>query len=141
MGGMLITACDDSTGPSTPSYPNKLIVLENPEGGETFKVGDVVPIKWKFQGENVAIPINSVRIDISWDNGISWGNPTPGLNSLPPSVTQYDWTVPETINDGGDLYNLVGNAQCKIRVIDYSITDDTTTRACQTFSTFKVVAK
>ena len=60
----LSIGCNNSTNP--PKKPCQMIY---PAGGENFKVGDSVRVKWKV---NDLTKIASVQVDLSIDNGKSF---------------------------------------------------------------------
>jgi hypothetical protein len=113
---------DDPAGPAVDS--NALVVLTNPQGGETFKVGQTVQIKWTTPKEDVDFPVDAVDIEFSWNNGQYWK----ALNLA--SITKqdaewgnYPWTIPATISYSGLPVTLAGTTQGLLRVRQYSTSD------------------
>src|SRR4051812_38795834 len=53
-----------------PYHPTNLILM-SPTGGETFKVGDTLNVRWSERGANAG-DINVVDIRLSPDEGRTW---------------------------------------------------------------------
>ena len=71
------------------------VILDYPEGGENFHMGDVVQIQWQ-----VAIYHGPADWDLyfSSNGGVTW---EPIAINLPESQLTYDWTVPNIETDSG----------------------------------------
>jgi len=61
--------------------------VTSPNGGELWRVGDKNIIAWTSCG------VDSITIDYSFDNGISWNNIA---SRVPASNEIYSWTIPNT---------------------------------------------
>jgi hypothetical protein len=81
----LSIGCNNSTNP--PPTPLKTLQIIYPVGGENFKVGDSVRVKWKI---NDLTKISSVQVDLSIDSGKSFPINI-GNGSIPPSITDTIW--------------------------------------------------
>ncbi|HRG58886.1 MAG TPA: YCF48-related protein [Bacteroidia bacterium] len=91
---------DISNFPFTITLSPPSINLISPNGGETFSVGLEAIITWN------SISVNSVSLEYSINNGLSWNTIQ---SNLPASSGSYAWTVP----------NLISNTVL-IRVSDFS---------------------
>lgn len=108
------------SNPEEAPVDNSEIVLLTPQGGETFHVGDSLKVRWKLQG-NASIDIIAVDIELSPDNGKTWG--PLNVSSVYPTDAQwanFSWKIPGTINFRGDTYTLENNSQCLLHVMQYS---------------------
>jgi hypothetical protein len=76
--------------PSDILDPPNSLTLSSPIGGETFYGGSGTSIAWTSTGD-----INSVKLQLSTDNGTSW---IPIEGSLP-NAGDYVWPIPETVSD------------------------------------------
>ncbi|MBI4722043.1 MAG: PQQ-binding-like beta-propeller repeat protein [Candidatus Stahlbacteria bacterium] len=67
------------------------ITLISPNGGESWRGGEVYPVRWRTVGEkNKAI--NSYRLLYSTDGGVTYPNII--ADNIPPTDTMYNWTTP-----------------------------------------------
>jgi hypothetical protein len=94
--------CDNGSGPGQPVKPLEIVA---PKGGESYKVGQTVTVKWKV---NDLINISTVGVRLSIDNGKSYKELAE--HSLTPDTTFFTW-IPDS-----------ASSQCVIKV--YSYTDD-----------------
>jgi hypothetical protein len=99
--GVVIMNCDNGNGPSGVT---KTLEIVAPKGGEGYKVGQTVTVKWKI---NDATKISSVGIKLSLDNGKSYEMLVD--HSIPPETTSVSWTV-----TGDQVSN-----QCIVKVHEY----------------------
>jgi hypothetical protein len=99
------------------------IRLTYPLGGESFKVGDTLPITWTVK-DDPANPVDAVDVMASPDSGKTWAYLRPG-SILPesPSWERVPWIVPESLSVFGNKTGLVGNPGVCIRVEQYSTPD------------------
>jgi len=98
----LSMSCNNSTNP--PPTPPKTLQMIYPAGGENFKVGDSVRVKWKI---NDLTKISSVQVDLSIDSGKSFPINI-GNGSIPSSIADTVW-VPT-----------VASTKCIIKVKSYT---------------------
>lgn len=98
--------CNDVSGP-TPSPAGPIEILQ-PKGGETYKVGEVVTIKWKI---NDLTKVSSIGVEFDSTGLFVSKNVYEELvdHSLPPETTSVSWTV-----KSGQI-----SKRCKIRVYEY----------------------
>ncbi len=137
--GQILIACDNSSGPGEAVDPKAQIIIQYPKGGETFKVGDVVDIKWTTQGEGVT-DVNAVNIEVSPDSGRTWATLLGRSVSLEDDYWgKYPWTVPESVTKLGVSYPMAGNAGLRIKISQY-VTADTNKIAVMK-KPFSVVAR
>ncbi len=82
-----ISDVNDSTfyDQSNSDFSIASVSVQNPNGGEILKIGDVYAIKWSSSS------LSSVDIAFSSDNGASWSNVATGVNA---GTGIYNWTVP-----------------------------------------------
>lgn len=120
--GQFLIGCDDSPA-SPPTDPDAQIVLTSPKGGETFKVGTTVRIKWKLQGKGLD-EVDGVNIEVSPDSGRSWvGLVNRSIGPDDSSWGDFGWPVPASLVHLGKAYALAGNSQLMARVMQYSTGD------------------
>jgi hypothetical protein len=74
-------------GLSVRCVKNGWLLLQSPNGGEIWKVGDIDSSKWTSSN------ITNAKIEFSTDNGTNW---TTIVGSSPASVGYYPWTIPST---------------------------------------------
>lgn len=101
----------------TPSEPTDTVKVLSPKEGESYKVGDVMHIKWQT-AESI---VNDVQLEITVDGGKSY-HPVYADGSIDVNMDawgDYAWTIPPTITDDGQTITLAGKT-CAIRVIEYS---------------------
>ncbi|MFO8109007.1 MAG: S8 family serine peptidase [Thermoplasmata archaeon] len=67
------------------------ITLTSPEGGETWKYGDVENITWEASSGSVPIPGDGVDLFYTLDEGDTWDVIATGL----PAVGTYSWAIPD----------------------------------------------
>jgi len=91
-------------------YPKSILVTA-PNGGESYVSTIHHTIEWTQSN------LYFVKLQFSSNNGATWSTIE---DSIPPSQTTYDWTVP-----------VVTSSQCRIRVVDqlYTSTADTSDAA------------
>lgn len=136
MAGLAMSGCnksDPATGPVTD--PNAPITLTSPKGGETFHVGDTMWVKWTVKDDPVA-PIVSVDLQISADNGKTWGFAKTG--SVPveaPSFGNFPYVVQAT-TVGTPQFSLL-SSNCLFRVRSYTETNKLSVSP----GTFTILAK
>lgn len=120
-GGIFLAGC--GTESDEPSFPEKYIVLTNPKGGETYKVGQKIEVKWKLQGTG-RDAINNVDIDLSNDSGKTWAPISGGsIPDTDPRFGNFPWTIPDTLSRSGLRVDLKGK-DCLMRVQQYSTAID-----------------
>jgi hypothetical protein len=111
-----------ATGPS--AVDSSQIVLLSPKGGETFHVGDSLKVTWKVQGKGLT-DINAVDIELSPDNGKTWGLFL-SVSSIFPQTSQWEnfsWKIPGTFDFLGTTVTLANDSQCLLRVEQYDTSD------------------
>jgi hypothetical protein len=81
------------------------VILDYPQGGETFNWGETVTIQW-----HVYVPHNTLNWDLffSADGGTTW---TPIELDIPVSVLSYQWHVPDTMTTQGMVRVVQDNSQ------------------------------
>jgi hypothetical protein len=98
----------------------QVITLLSPLGGEQFKAGQTVPIKFT----NDTTTLRQIYVDLSVDNGLSYHNVTGNygikIADYGASWGTYNWTIPDSINleTSGRLSTI--STTCRIRVRPYS---------------------
>ena len=80
------------------------VALDNPQGGETFTVGQTVTIQW-----HITIPHNTLNWDLlfSADGGATWEYI---YQDLPAGNTSFQWTVPSTLTTQGRVSVIQDNS-------------------------------
>ena len=123
----LFLGCTDSdSGPVEEACPSdgQEILLTHPKGGETFKIGDTLRVKWKLCNAGTQ-NISSVDPFFSADDGKTWCYmKTNSIGTGDASFGNYAWKIPDSIGLQGEWFQLANNAKCRIRVEQYSTTDD-----------------
>jgi hypothetical protein len=67
--------------------PAVRITVTQPAGGETFRLGDTIHVRWNYKNSR-----GQVYALISVDNGKHFDNIS--INAFPGNVTAYDWQIP-----------------------------------------------
>ena len=101
------------------------VSLQNPKGGETFTVGEMVSIQWK---EEVSHNPNSKwNLYFSADGGSNWEIIE---EEIIKSQTEYDWTVPDFPTQFGEIRVVQDNGPTLGNYYDisgnFTITNNTT---------------
>ena len=124
---LALSACDKSESPSAPVNPNALITLIKPMGGETFKVGDSLRVRWSTKTD-VEDPTTSVDVRFSPDSGATWFFVPWGPNQLTGSLGKdsyywknFAWKITDSLYSQDVLkkVKISGSNKCLIQVRDY----------------------
>ena len=118
-----LSGCTSPT--ASTATDNSEIVLLSPKGGETFHVGDSLKVTWKVQGLGLT-NITAVDVELSPDNGKTWGIYLNSFSSISPNSPQWEnfsWKITNTFDKGGTIINLANDSQCLLRVEQYSTSD------------------
>jgi hypothetical protein len=67
--------------------PSVKITVTRPAGGETFRLGDTIHVRWAYKN-----PRGQVYAQLSVDNGKRFKNIS--VNAFPGNVSSYDWQIP-----------------------------------------------
>jgi len=121
LASLLCLRCSEpeASDPACPSDSTQ-ILLTSPKGGESFRIGDSLRVKWKLCNEGVT-QINAVDLLISPDSGTTWCFMR--VHSLPtgdPSFGNYAWLIPDSVGLQGQWYSLKNNTKCRVRVEQYT---------------------
>jgi hypothetical protein len=121
-----------ATGTPNPTTATSLITLDSPLGGQTYKLGQVMNIKWKAKLDPVD-QVDAVDILYSVDNGASWG----WLNESSIFDTSavwgnYPWKVDSVLIDGQNTSPV--SSTVKIKVEQYSTSNPNKIAISNTFS-------
>jgi hypothetical protein len=117
---LLLGCTETEDDPHTCPSDGQQILLTSPNGGETFKIGDTLRVKWKLCN-NGSQEISSVDPFLSPDDGKTWCYMK--LNSIPvgdASFGNYAWKIPDSIGLQGEWFQLKDNAKCRVKVEQYS---------------------
>jgi hypothetical protein len=82
---------------ASPSPAPLSVTVLSPNGGEAFKLGDKVNLKWKSSGANYCTPMFIYKGDP--EKGI-YGRALVDGDTLRITSDFYDWTIPASITDG-----------------------------------------
>lgn len=90
-----------------------ITVLE-PNGGQTYRVGSSLGIRWETDGH-----VGGVAIEISVDGGKKWFGVFEGTVSVGgPGWTDTTWVIPEKLRDMRDTVSVVSD-NCLLRIKNY----------------------
>ncbi len=128
VGGYQATARFDNVV-VTDSAPLEAITLLEPDGGETYHVGDTMRIRWLADLQR----ISSGLLQISFNDGETYYaiNTDSAIAPSDPAWGDYPWVIPDSIVDGRNMVSTV-SSQCRVMVSDYQITMSDASR--ETFS-------
>lgn len=124
LAGVLCLGCSQPEEENACPGDGTQILLTSPKGGESFKIGDTLRVKWKLCNSGTA-EIDAVDPMISPDNGTTWCYMK--VNSIPagsPSFGNYAWKIPDSVELQGKRFPLKDNANCRVKVEQYSTSDD-----------------
>ena len=119
-----LSGCTSPTTRSSAADSSEIVLL-SPKGGETFHVGDSLKVTWKVQGPGLT-DINAVDVELSPDNGKTWGlylNSFSSIFTNSPQWENFSWKITNTFDKGGTIINLANDSQCLLRVEQYSTSD------------------
>jgi hypothetical protein len=122
--GLLCLRCTQAEDENACPADGTQILLTSPKGGESFKIGDTLRVKWKLCNEG-STQIDAVDPMLSPDGGTTWCYMK--LNSIPAgsaSFGNYAWKIPDSIGLQGEWFQLKNNPKCRIKVEQYSATDE-----------------
>jgi hypothetical protein len=114
-GQCQIGCSSEESAPVTVVETTAQIAVLAPAGGETYKPGDSLTVRWKLQGIGLE-EVNSVNIEISPDSGKTWVTLLTG--SIPkedPHFGTFKWKI-LPMYKGGDY---TANRKVRIRVMQY----------------------
>lgn len=125
LAGLILTRCSEpeADADACPGDGTQ-ILLTAPKGGEAFKVGDSLRVKWKLCNSGPT-EINAVDLLLSPDSGATWCFMR--VSSLPIEDARfgnYAWKIPDSISLQGEWFRLKNNAKCRVRVEQYSTSDE-----------------
>jgi hypothetical protein len=111
-----LAGCDKGANPSSASPVDTTLrlVLLKPAGGETYHVGDSVPLSFEYR--NSSNTVHFVTLWFSPDNGKSWDMPV-FINSIHYTGARKDtvWVIPADTTYGSYVSD-----SAKIKVEDYA---------------------
>lgn len=127
LGGVLasifLAACTKDSGTTPPPASNSLITLTYPVGGEAFKVGQSVSIKWTVTTD-INDPMDEVDPMLSSDGGVTWIFIRSGsIQTTSPSYGNFAWTIPDTLVSPSGKFGLAGKSWM-LRVRSYNFPDN-----------------
>src|SRR3954470_13573445 len=97
LAALLFQSCSQPEEENACPGDGTQILLTSPKGGETFKIGDTLRVKWKLCNTGSA-EINAVDPMISPDGGTTWCFLK--QNSIPAgdaSFGNYAWKIPDSV--------------------------------------------
>ncbi len=99
-------------------FSTRLIRIDSPNGGETFRVGDTITVQWSVRSPEV----RAVDISFSPNDGESWTilNSDESISIDSPEWNNYTWVIPRSI--GG--HDIGGSSACLMRVGEYEAISD-----------------
>ena len=117
--GAGLTGCQgEETGPGDDAK----ITLTSPLGGESFKVGDTLWIKWTVKDD--PDPVDAVDPMYSPDNGQSWKTLSQSIGPTYRNWGNFGWKIPDSLVIGATTHKLAGNTKGLIRVEQYSTQEE-----------------
>ncbi|MBD3243433.1 MAG: hypothetical protein GF331_22780 [Chitinivibrionales bacterium] len=102
-------------------FAQQPITVLEPNGGETYAVGDTMHIRWEA---DQSTPL--VMLEMSVDAGETWyGVYTAGMSVTSDDWGDYAWVISDSLTDVNDAVSTV-SADCMIRVRNYvdQVTND-----------------
>lgn len=124
LAGLLCLRCSQAEDENACPGDSTQILLMAPKGGESFQIGDSLRVKWKLCNSGY-VDINAVDPMLSPDDGITWCFMK--QNSIPVGSAgfgNYAWKIPDSIGLQGEWFQLKRNAKCRIKVEQYSTSDE-----------------
>jgi hypothetical protein len=114
LAAFAFTACDST---DSPPASTGLITLTSPKGGETFKVGETVHIKWTVKVDDKAP--NAVDPQVSLDTGKTWLNLRQSIPDNSAMWGDFPWLVDSVKHTSLQKIPLAGK-KVLLRVEQYS---------------------
>lgn len=106
-------------------YEGRLIKVDSPNGGESYRVGDTLWTKWSVK-EFAQDPLDAIDVQLSPDDGHTWVYLVTGsIRPASPRWGNLDWVIRDSVYSlsTGEGFALAGNPNCRIRVRQYSTAD------------------
>jgi hypothetical protein len=104
---IMVIGCDPESSVGVP--PIKPLVIVQPKGHETYKVGETKRIEWRI---NDKTQVASVLIELSLNGGRTFPITLGGNSSFPIDSTKYDWPIDASfVSDS-----------CVVKVCEYNTT-------------------
>jgi hypothetical protein len=116
---LLCLRCSEPDNDACPD-DGKQIQLISPKGGESFRVGDSLRVKWRLCNAGVSA-IDAVDPMLSPDSGKTWCFMK--VNSIPrgdKTFGNYAWKIPDSIQFQGQWFPLTNNSKCRVKVEQYT---------------------
>ncbi|MBW8888920.1 MAG: hypothetical protein JF616_14290 [Fibrobacteres bacterium] len=120
LAGFLCSKCTQPEEENVCPSDSTEILLTYPKGGESFKIGDTLRVKWKLCNYGPS-EITAVDPLFSPDSGKTWCFLQ--QNSIPvgsASFGNYAWKIPDSIGLQGVFFQLKNNPKCRFRVEQYT---------------------
>jgi hypothetical protein len=124
LASLLCLRCSEPDNTDACPDDGKQILLTSPKGGESFRVGDSLRVKWKLCNAGVS-EIDAVDPILSPDSGKTWCFMK--VNSIPrgdKTFGNYAWKIPDSIQFQGQWFPLKNNSKCRVKVEQYSPLSD-----------------
>jgi hypothetical protein len=114
---LLITACNNPVSPGNSTA--SAITLISPNGGETFKIGDSLHIKWRVNPDSIGQMLFSITFDAG--RSYTYINDMETIHSGNGRDTLISWKIPDSLYRLGIAEGTPTpvSSQCKVRVSDY----------------------
>lgn len=113
----LVAACGDDSATSPANEPAPIagddVTVLSPNGGETFKAGDSITVKWKNSEDSLVSAKITIQCGTGSEYALYGSSVTPDMSSWQNMKAK----IPETLS-----------GSCKITIMDYQMTwnNDTT---------------
>ncbi len=123
---------------SCPMPEGRHLQIASPNGGETFRVGDIVQVAFCVdpKASNLEYIAETVSLSLSVDGGTNWGGISPLQLGSPNSRS---WLVPETITIGSEEISTLSK-DCLVRVVIYDSEGDPSVDFDTSDKTFSIIA-
>lgn len=118
---VLLAGCGDEAtnapAPTAAPQGNNGITVLSPNGGESFRVGSMLPISWS--STNADFTSANITIDCGLKDWYSLAT-----KSIDPSVRDTAFTIPDSVYSASQrkLIAFPAGSGCKLKISDYTIT-------------------
>jgi hypothetical protein len=118
---LFFSACDKSTEENAmEAGPMPALTLISPNGGENYKIGDTILVKWKANPDSLVTVYVVLQYDIET---FTISGETGGLDAGGGKETMFAWIIPDSLYDSfwGTMIATPASENCLVEISDYNL--------------------